>query len=214
MLKNAEKYCKIAYFLINKFGKRLNVSNQRIDLIAARMKARNFDVNELDEEISKDNLNRKSAPIKSITSSDLLDFPRLEVEELILLFTGTYQLARAVSYLGEILDEKGHLTLKFLKDRPNIVRFEVRSRHINAKTYKSYVEYDVKKSGIDAIVGYCCNCANGLRTVQCCSHVGSLLYHLCHGRYLSKIFRPAEILTNLFDMNDCSPVIDEDSDED
>lgn len=214
LLKDAGTYTRVAYFLVNKFCKRLNVSNERTNVIADRIKSQNKDVNELAEQIEASNLNRKSVPYKLISSSDLLDFPKLGLGELELLFTGTYQVGQAVSYLGEMLDGDGNLSLKFLKNQPEIVRFEVRSRHINAKTYKCYVKYVINGCGIDAIEGYCCNCANGLRTVGCCSHVASLIYHLSYGRYLSRVFRPAEVLTNLFDLDNICPVIDEDSDED
>lgn len=214
MLHDAGTYTRIAYFLLNKFGKRLNVANEKMHMIVDRMKSQNHEFNELAIEIEDSNLNRKTVPFQSISSSDLLDFPRLELEDLQLLFTGSYQLGQAISYLGEMLDEQGNLALKFLKDRPEIVRFEVRSRHVNAKTYKCYVKFVVDGCGIDAIQGYCCNCANGLRTIGCCSHVASLIYHLSYGRYQSKIFRPAEALSNLFDLNNCCPVINDDSDED
>ena len=32
----------------------------------------------------------------------------------------------------------------------------------------------------------------GNRTVGCCSHVAAIIYHLSHGRYLSRIYRPDE----------------------
>ena len=98
-----------------------------------------------------------------------------------------------------MLEDDNTLFISYLKKDPDIVRFEVRSRYINSKTYKCYyIHYDSNGDNINAIKGYCCNCANGLRTVGCCSHVAALMYHLSHGRYLSDVIRPAEILTNLF----------------
>ncbi len=61
---------------------------------------------------------------------------------------------------------------------------------------------------------YCCECANGKRTIGCCSHVESVIYYLSHARYLAKIIRPAEILSKLFGVDQVVPVINEDSDED
>lgn len=191
------------------------MSNDKINVIADRMKLiMKNNVNALAYKIEDGNLNRKSVPFKPITSADLLDFPKLTLEDLEILFTGSYQIGQAVSYLDEMLDEHGNLSLKYLIEEPEIVRFEVRSRHIDAKTYKCYVEYDKELESIEAVTGYCCNCANGLRTIGCCSHVASLIFNLSYGRYLSKIFRPAEILTSLFDVNEVCPVIDEDSEED
>lgn len=113
-----------------------------------------------------------------------------------------------------MLDDEGNLLLSYLIAKPGIVRFEVKSRHINRKTYKCYIHYDSSIAGISSIKGYCCNCPNGLRTVGCCSHVAALIYHLANGRYRSKIIRPAETLTTLFDIDNVCPVVNEDSDED
>lgn len=214
MLPSAGTFCKIANLLQNLFGKRLNILDDKTKIIVERMKSTNLNANPLAERIEKYNLNRKVVPFETTTTEEILDFPELTLEDLEVLFTGSYQLAQAISYLGEMLEEDGTLSLKFLKEEPGIIRFEVRSRHINAKTYKCYVQYDKDEVGIDAITGYCCTCANGLRTVGCCSHVASLIYHLSYGRYLSRIIRPSEVLTNIFDMDNICPVIDEDSDED
>lgn len=67
---------------------------------------------------------------------------------------------------------------------------------------------------MDGIKRYCCNCANGNRTIGCCSHIAVVIYYLSYGRYLSKSIRPAEVLTKLFHFEEVQPVIEEDSDED
>lgn len=67
---------------------------------------------------------------------------------------------------------------------------------------------------MDGIKRYCCNCANGNRTIGCCSHIAAVIYYLSYGRYLSKIIRPAEVLTKLFHFEEVQPVIEEDIDED
>ena len=59
-----------------------------------------------------------------------------------------------------------------------------------------------------------CDCANGLRTIGCCSHIASIIYYFSRARYLAKIVRPAEILNNVFTSEDIGPVIEEDSDSD
>ena len=93
--------------------------------------------------------------------------------DLMVLFTGSYQLSQAVSYLAEIMDN-GIINANFLKENKSIVKFEVRSRHINRKTYKCYIEYALNTIGKAGILHYTCECANGLRTVGCCSHVASI----------------------------------------
>ena len=149
-----------------------------------------------------------------MTSQDLLDFPEMTEKEMKILFTGTYQLSQAISYLAEILDEDKKLQCQFVKEQKNIVRFQVRSRHVSAKVYKCYIDYkpnSIRKSGINR---YCCECANGRRTVGCCSHVAAIIYFLSHARYLAKIIEPAKILSDVFIKDNIVPVIDEDSDED
>lgn len=85
---------------------------------------------------------------------------------------------------------------------PNIIKFEVRSRHINSKTYKCYIHYEPNTIGMRGIKRYCCSCANGNRTVGCCSHIAALIYYLSNARYSSRIVRPAEKLKHLFDFDE------------
>ena len=106
------------------------------------------------------------------------------------------------------------LALNYVKESPGIVRFEVKSRHIGRKTYTCYIHYNPNAVGIDSIEGYCWNCANGLRTIGCCSHVASLIYHLSYGKFLSRVICPAAIFRNLFNAVNIYPVIAADSDED
>jgi hypothetical protein len=103
---------------------------------------------------------------------------------------------------------------RFVKEMPNVVRFEVKSRHVNKNVYRAYVKYVPGGSGISAILGHCCECANGQRTIGCCSHVAAAIYYLAHGRYLQKIIRPASILSTLFETNQFQPIINDDSDDD
>ena len=43
--------------------------------------------------------------------------------------------------------------------------------------------------------------------------IAAIIYYLSDARYLSKIVRPAEILSKLFKQNDMNPVVEEDSDK-
>ena len=74
-----------------------------------------------------------------------------------------------------------------------------------------FIKYIPDSIGVS---GLTCECANGKRTVGCCSHVAAVVYYLCHARYLSKIFKPAEILSKVFEENNFIPVIESDNDED
>lgn len=141
---------------------------------------------------------RKKLPFQMFSSSDITDFPQLSESELKLLFTGSYQLGQAISYLAELLDENGAFKMAYVKDQTKLLKIQVQSRHISKKVYRCFLKYHPEAEGIHTIQQYCCECANGLRTVGCCSHVAAVIYYLSHGRYLSKIPRPNERLSSLF----------------
>ena len=105
------------------------------------------------------------------------------------------------------------INLCFLKEKPDIIEVEVRSWHINHKTYKCFINYKPNSIGYTGILRYCCDCANGRRTIGCCSHVAAVIYYMSHARYLAKIIRPAESLSTLFQYNEMNPVINNDSDD-
>ena len=106
-----------------------------------------------------------------------------------------------------MVEEDYTLILDFAKEEKNIIRFLAKSRHINSKTYKCYVQYEPNENGINGIKRYWCNCANG-------NMVAALVYYLYHGRFLSRMIKPSDHLTSLFDITDIIPIIDENSDED
>ena len=114
--------------------------------------------------------------------------------DLKILFTSSYQLSQAVSYLAEIMDDDGNINANFLRQNKNIIKFEVKSRHINRKTYKCYIEYTSNAVGKDGIQCYSCDCANGRRTIVCCSYVTAIIYYLTHVRYLSRIIASRSVI--------------------
>lgn len=134
--------------------------------------------------------------------------------DLKIFFSGTNQLGQAVCYLAELMDDNENINLEYIKMKPYIIKVLIRSRHINSKTYKCYVEYKPNSIGYSGILRHACDCANGLRTVGSCSHIAAVIYYLSNARYKSKVIKPAKILSELFSTRDVDPVIDEDSEED
>ena len=59
------------------------------------------------------------------------------------------------------------------------------------------MKYGPDTIGIFELLEYTCDCANGSRTVGCCSHIAAIVYYLAHVRYLSKILKLAEILSKM-----------------
>uniref|UniRef100_A0A1B6C7B2 Uncharacterized protein n=1 Tax=Clastoptera arizonana TaxID=38151 RepID=A0A1B6C7B2_9HEMI len=119
--------------------------------------------NTLASEVESNHWARRKVPFAIITSDS--DFPELTEQELKILFTGSYQMSQAVSYLAEMMDENEKITFHYLKITPNIIKLDVRSRHINSKTYHCFIEYQPDKNDISGITRYYCDCANGRRTV-------------------------------------------------
>ena len=58
---------------------------------------------------------------QSFSSNDLLDFPELTEKDLKIVFTGSYQLSQAVSYLTEMMNDNGSINLQFVKEQTNIL---------------------------------------------------------------------------------------------
>ncbi|KMQ87194.1 protein disulfide-isomerase a6-like protein [Lasius niger] len=206
--------CKVACFLNNTFGKRFNSDHTMVQEVVDQMNDRNDIENTLAEEVENNNWSRKTVPFQKITSEDLIDFPEMSERELKIFFTGTYQLSQAISYLAEMLDDNNNIRLSFLKENTNIVKLEVPSRHKKKQIYKCYIQYNPNTIGKSGILRYACDCANGRRTIGCCSHLAAIIYYLSHARYLSRIVKPVEKLQHIFDSEDIVPTINDDSDED
>lgn len=71
-------------------------------------------VNTLAIEAEEKNWNRKTVPFQQLSSIELLDFPKMTLEDLKVFFTGFYQLSQSVSYLAEMLEEDHSLPLNYL----------------------------------------------------------------------------------------------------
>lgn len=197
LLPKVKLLYRIACYLNNTFGKRFKTDSTISNEIIDRMLNPVYSTNTLANIVENENWHRKSKLFEKLKATDLADFPEITERDLKILFSGTYQLAMAISYLAEMLDEQGDLQLKYIKNK-NIVAVSVQSRHSNRKVYKCYIEYKPNTDGIGGIKRYTCDCPNGLRTIGCCCHVASIIYYLSNARYHSRILKPAEKLTTLF----------------
>ena len=178
-LPKVQACCRIASFLNNKFGKRLDSDSELFDQIVNQMGSRKSTENTLANKVETERLGRRKVPFQPLSSDHIADFPELTENELKILFTGSYQLKQAVSYVAEMMDDYNKIQISCIKETPNILKSEVRSRHTNPKLYKCFIEYQPNSIGPSGITRYCCDCANGNRTVGCCSHVAAVIYYLC-----------------------------------
>ncbi|CAH2109159.1 unnamed protein product [Euphydryas editha] len=82
-----------------------------------------------------------------------------------------------------------------------LLRGRIRSRRISNRTYYVYLlisnDEEVADT-IDDIVGYCCSCRVGRRTVGCCAHVMTVDWYISWARY-NDINAPAPFLDDFFD---------------
>ena len=171
MLPQTGRLMRIASYLHNVYGAKLN------------------------SEVKENRLRRRKLAFKNISSEDLLDFPELTENDLVLLFSGTYQMKQSMSYLAEMIDANNQLKILYCKESDNVIRLSVPSRHKNRQSYKCFINYAKDSAGHEAIKKYCCDCPNGNRTVGCCSHVAAIIVYLSWARYLDKIVKPAEFLS-------------------
>lgn len=163
-------YFKIAAFLNNIFGKRLQSDVETLDEIVQRMQDQKDIQNTLAIETEEKGWLRRKLCFTTVTSDDILDFPEMTEKDLKILFTGSYQLSQSVSYLAEMIDKDGKLNLEYVKEETNVLKLKVPSRHISRTTYRCFIRYKPNSVGISGVIHYACECANGRRTVGCCSH--------------------------------------------
>lgn len=114
LLPAVRSLCRIAGFLHNMFGKRLNSDLELADTIIDYMRERETQQNTLQNLIEAKKLNRRKKPFATLSSTCLIDFPELTEKDLKLLFTGTYQMSQAVCYLAELLDSDNNINIEYL----------------------------------------------------------------------------------------------------
>ncbi|RVE44543.1 hypothetical protein evm_010809 [Chilo suppressalis] len=199
--KHLMKDLKIACSILNAFGTRFtnpNNANEILNIINNRL----FIDNLLATIVSIEHLNRRNVLFTDIDVSTIT-FPRLPLEELVLFACGTYQIKQARSYVGEHFRLHGIYNLQIGREQvdlsslggenPFLIKAKIKSRHVGRKTYFVFIAVEREQHGRDAIIGYCCNCIVGLRTVGCCSHVMSVVWYLAYGRH-EGVSAPAEFL--------------------
>ena len=205
---------RIACYLNNTYGRRLRSDQDMFGEVSGRMLEMQNVPNTLAQEAEEKRWNLVKRPWIAVTSASVPDFPEMTERDLKIFFTGTYQLSQAVSYLAAMLKEDNSINVKIHRDDSNVLKVEVPSRHIRRKTYRCYIDYVPQSIGHAGVRRHYCECANGKRTVGCCSHVAAVVYYLSYARFLNGILKPADILSSLFHDGASVPVINEDSDED
>jgi hypothetical protein len=68
----------------------------------------------------------------------------------------------------------------FFKSKIFYVVFQ--SRHSNSTKHNVYVKYQTNLNSVDAINSWYCTCKAGMRTVEFCFYVSSIIYFLSNGK--------------------------------
>ena len=87
LLPTLKSLCRIASFLHNTFGKRVESDPELADLIISYMKVRQTQDNTLQKLIETQKLSRRKKSFAVMTTKSVMDFPELTEKDLKILFT-------------------------------------------------------------------------------------------------------------------------------
>jgi len=185
-----EKDFKIVCSLINRFySDRVKSDVEKESLMANNMLSKLNQKNTLKDEVES----IKTTKRQNVHENPrLISFPSLSEEYLLDLSFGTYQMQQAYSYVMDHLNENGKYIFEMFKDKPNILKVKIKSRHSNQTVYKSYIDYS--NSDLRPIKRWYCTCKSGARTLGLCAHVMSVLWYM--GYYLKKKIGSLKIRQN------------------
>lgn len=209
---------RIGAALINRFWNKIEPNkNDAID-IANRMINLVSTPNDLATIVNSAQFQKE---IRHFTQGDEAEqiFPALSKEDLKKISLGSYQIAQMNAYCVEHMRscEDGafdfyicpeNIGAKYFGDfvrkhgvaEPILILAQLGSRFRSKVKYRTFVFVDMSISGPEAVVGYCCECRHGLRTVSCCCHIMTLIGYLAYTRHnLHTLKETAAFLNGLFE---------------
>ena len=217
---------RIAAAIYNRFGSRI-VAYHDDARVATTIRNRFYLENHLKTFVDQKNMTRLRTMFRTMNGEDIPEFPEMNPVGLRTMI-GSYHLSLATSYYGDHIYQQEGYEIQILKDesfsvedfqqyrleveRPLFLRIKLQSRFSRHKIYQAYLLCDTNKSGTDSIIGFCCQCLQGLRTVSPCAHVSSVIWFLGFGRNQEQIKTPSEFLNNHFPAG--GPVAESENEED
>ena len=84
----------------------------------------------------------------------------------------------------EHLSKDGSFTAQAAKQRENILRAQLQSRHRATVIYNLYSQYSKKE-----VEGWYCHCYSGARVIGCSSHIASVIGYLAYARHAPQNLR-------------------------
>ena len=132
--------------------------------VACKIKYLASQINHLKEEVESKKLDSRKVLWKR--PEELLDFPRLDEEELRNITCGTYQLKLSPSYAEEHFNDGADIMVH--RDDPYLLRVKIQSRHVSSKSYLLWIRYNET-----SVTGWYCKCRAWSRLVVVCGHIAS-----------------------------------------
>ena len=106
---------------------------------------------------------------------DLMEFPRLDEEQLRNLAYEIYQRKLSPSFIQEHI--KGECVISFHDDNDRLLRVQIQSCHTSSKQYVVSIDHPV--CSVDA---WYSTCKAGARIVGKCSQIATIIWCLAKGR--------------------------------
>lgn len=221
---------EIGFALLNKFHEPIHSDVGRQDVVIQLMRSRFKEKNLLQSIVEAYNLSMKrvvfqDVPYPELSDDDMLqlnsenvtvlEFPKLNLEDLQLFSCGVFQLNMSPSYYAlHTLSSDGLFKIsKYVPPKNGLIDWErfnlsyivepvlykarMASRFIGNKERTIFILIDKAKVGLSAIISYYCTCGAGSRTVGCCSHVMCITWFMSYG-YCHNILSPNADLHTLF----------------
>lgn len=209
---------EICSALINRYHKTIETNMHLANDVVQRMLDRVDMENFLSKIVLKDNFNTNY--LKRVELFDQFQLlPTLQTSHLFFISLGKYQIKQSESYIRQHAKScNGTFNVFVLPDdlcqqlfpsfynedcQPVLLMVQINSRFRSQKYYNAFILINLFGQDEDTVLGYCCECLNGLRTVGCCSHVMSLIKYTLHDKEISdNTPNPAGFLDIYFDRFD------------
>ena len=212
MLKNIGDYFAIVCALIKAYRPLFIADISKDNAIADRMLRLVTQSNDVQTYVDKLKMTSEKALRWTLLNAkhSVKDFLHMTFSELNELTLSTFQLKQAKKYAIEHLSDDGSFDIKVAKQRDDLLRAQIQSRHKISILYDVWIQYDQKQ-----ILGWYCRCPNGCRVVGCCSHISSVIWYLSFARFHPEVLRESasSYLDSLTDAQNYSDISDDDGNE-
>ena len=108
------------------------------------------------------------------------EFPEMDLEDLQLLFFGSYQIKQYQSYAEEHLDVNSDFVIQISKETDDIIRCAIKSRHSTSTRYYAWIQFSLIGG---PILSWYCQCKAGARTIGACAHKATIIWYLSYARH-------------------------------